>query len=304
MVGKTAYYRCNKVSFRGLQCNARLKLHYLPNSLNVLRYDAENAHTCDNISTKSRELIPAETKQKMQEFFRLRVPPRIIVSEMEKLNMKVTTDQVYNYRTRYNKELFGNRIEYIGELFDLLEQHQQDPENPCDAFVLNHQINIDDPQNARFHFVITSKILLSNARFVRNGHICADGTYKLVWEDFNVLVVGSTDKSNTFHPFAIAGCTNETGSDYEYLFRSVKSGVEKYENITFSPKKLVSDAAMSIFNGFKEVFGQDTTKNTCFYHVTINVFPKVCIFVLTLRVLPKSHSKNVTVSFSLKSVLK
>jgi hypothetical protein len=59
------------------------------------------------------------------------------------------------------------------------------------------------------------------------------------------------------------------------LFSALKEASEKFNEVTFSPNKLVSDAAKAIWNGFKSVFGEECSQNICYFHVKLNVDAKV-----------------------------
>jgi hypothetical protein len=107
--------------------------------------------------------------------------------------------------------------------------------------------------------------LLTLARNVK--HIHADATYKLVWQGFPVLVVGTTDRNRQFHCFGIAVCANERTEDFEFLFSSLKKGVNKTLDEDISPQILICDASESIHNGFKKTFGESSTVIMCWAHM-------------------------------------
>lgn len=274
--GFTQYFRCKKVAFRGCQCDAGVKLVYHVDSLQVTKFVTTKGHSCDSISTKARSFIPEAAKEKMKELFRLRVPPRIVVDELQSMGITLKVSQVYNFRKQYNMETYGQTLKYLGELFDLIIEHDSVPDDAKKPFILNHMFEHESSESYRFNFVVSSKALLENAKYVPTGHLCADGTYKLIWEGFTVLVVGSTDKHNSFHPFGISVTTNETTADYEFVFTSIKNAVEKLmPGISFEPKHLQSDAARQIHNGFRNVFGEDATNSVCFFHVKSNIQKQV-----------------------------
>lgn len=94
-----------------------------------------------------------------------------------------------------------------------------------------------------------------------------DATYKLVWNGFPVLLVGTTDLYRSFHIFGLAVCTNETETDFRFVFESLKKGLDENLNVKLAPKYLIADAAKSIQNAFMHVFGETTTIITCWFHV-------------------------------------
>lgn len=106
---------------------------------------------------------------------------------------------------------------------------------------------------------------MRNAIGVEKIH--SDATYKLVWNGFPVLLIGTTDSYRSFHIFGLAVCTNETETDFRFIFESFKNGLAEKFNVKLEPKYLIADAAKSIHNAFKHVFGEDTTVITCWFHM-------------------------------------
>ncbi len=84
----------------------------------------------------------------------------------------------------------------------------------------------DEEQDFKFRFFISSKKLLRLA--IGSTHICADGTYKLNWHGFPLIVVGTTDLDRHFHSFGVALCTNEKKLDYKFVFDCINIGKYKY----------------------------------------------------------------------------
>lgn len=89
-----------------------------------------------------------------------------------------------------------------------------------------------------------------------------DATYKLVWQGYPVYVVGTTDRNQVFHPCGLGVCANETASDYQFIFQSLK----KY-NSNWNPSILLADGSAAITKGFTDVFGAPKTRLMCFFHV-------------------------------------
>lgn len=72
--------------------------------------------------------------------------------------------------------------------------------------------------------------------------LAIDATYKLNWHGFPLIVLGTVDRQNRFHPLIYACTTNETCDDYVFVFRSTKDGVTKhFPDAKFAPKILIAD---------------------------------------------------------------
>lgn len=103
------------------------------------------------------------------------------------------------------------------------------------------------------------------ARFF--DHLHADGTYKVCYQGYPLLVIGVTDKARVFHPCRIALCKTETWEDYRFLFKSLQVAVETITKERFSSSTLVADCADAITKGFNDVFGESTNRVFCYFHV-------------------------------------
>ena len=68
-----------------------------------------------------------------------------------------------------------------------------------------------------------------------NTGTIADGTYKLNFHGFPVILVGTTDKHRHFHPLCICVSTHEKSADYAFVFQCIKEGVQKQISSDFIP---------------------------------------------------------------------
>lgn len=260
-------FRCNKVKFRGEQCAAGMRLIFIPNSTQIELQMLEAAHTHENISTKRKQIFTKELKNKVDEIFynNYNIKPKRILEILSSQNDVVPSlTQLNNYLKILRQKKFGNNNISLGELELLLQTHTDIPEQTEKAYVAAYETNYDD-SNIYFRFFITSKTLLKNAKYTY--HLHADGTYKLNWQGYPVIVVGTTDRDRHFHCFGISVCSAETEDDYKFTFNSIKNTILKIFDFVYCPNVLIADAAPSISNAFKEVFGGNTLIIMCWFHV-------------------------------------
>ncbi|CAF1108888.1 unnamed protein product, partial [Brachionus calyciflorus] len=163
--------------------------------------------------------------------------------------------QIYNYLNNTLKPIIyakshKNRFSY-GDLENWVQ-------NNC--LVINTSI---------IRLTLSSKALLKLA--MKTSHICADATYKLMWHNFPVFIIGTTDLNRSFHPFSVSICTNETGQDYEFVFSSVKKALNNIYNFEYKPSALIADGAEAITNSFISAFGYQNINEflriMCWAHV-------------------------------------
>lgn len=111
--------------------------------------------------------------------------------------------------------------------------------------------------------------MLENAATQQN--ICADGTYKIMYQGFPLIVAGFVDRYKHFHVIGICATSNERQRDYEFIFEALKKGIYKHTQIAFEPKILMSDAAPAIRNAFYATFESAEQNVICFVHVLRNI---------------------------------
>ena len=257
--GKKTYYRCNKVKKRGPQCSAKRHLLYDSTSDAVFMYQTDADHDHEG-KVSSKYGIPEEVKLEINRLFALHMKPKAIMTALQKLPSiqvpKMT--QLRNYLSDRRRVLHRNHTINLGELERWLQDNSVLPENPHEAFVIVHEISED-----AFRFVLSSKYLLELACDVDILHV--DAIHKLVWQGYPVLIVGTTDKQQKFHPLCLTVSTTEQKDDFQLLFKSMKDKIQSLFSSSFKPTILVADGAKSIQDAFTEEF-EDTTVRMCWAH--------------------------------------
>lgn len=152
------------------------------------------------------------------------------------------------------------------ELIEWCKSEAKTPTDPDAAFVIGHIYNQNDHS---FAFGVSTLRLLEHAKQFDN--ICADGTYKIVWQEMPLVVLGCLDRLKHFHVIALCLTSNERTIEYEFVFKTLKNAVERHMKTDFSPKILISDAAIPIRNGFYSAFTYALLNVICFIHVLRNL---------------------------------
>ena len=120
--------------------------------------------------------------------------------------------------------------------------------------------NVDDQD---LKILISTPQLLSYT--LKSSMVQTDGTFKMNWQGYPVILIGTSDKNNKFHPFALAVLKGETTDDYAFVFRSMKLHVSDW-----SPKMLLADGSDAITAAFEQECGIPDVRIMCFYHVLHN----------------------------------
>lgn len=270
--GEKVFYRCNLVKSRGEQCAASIHLLYDACSDDVLLFRTDSEHTHESIETKRSASISPSTEEEIRRLYSVATKPKAIRLSLAKNDFPVPTmTQLKNFLSKLSKEKFGASSMSLGELEKWLKENSVIPEDEDIAFVVDYQVSYDDELS--FRFFMSTKRLLETAKDSEIVH--ADATYKLIWQGYPVLVVGTSDSDRHFHNFGIAVCMAEKTEDFVFLFKALLKGVNLSCNSEMAPKVLVSDAAESIQNAFKEVFGDHKEIVMCWAHTQRNISKKL-----------------------------
>lgn len=155
-------------------------------------------------------------------------------------------------QVRYQISKLEKDIEPVvnfGDLCAWLRSMKTVPNGEDVPFVLSFTQN---PATKHFNAVFSTKRLLSHS--VNQRILCADSTYKLVWQNYAITFVGTFDAMHQFHVLCASISTNETSRDYQFTFSALKSAVLKHFKHDLTPDCLMADAAYTIQNGFSGTF--------------------------------------------------
>ena len=272
--GNKKFYRCRKVKFRGPQCAASIYLLFEANSSEVLLYRTDSDHDHESIATaETRHGICQETKEEINKLFALHLKPKAILNSLKKIQgMKLPSKkQLNNYLSDRRRVVYGSPSISLGELQAWLIENSKIPFDEHEPYVIAYHVY--EGETPTFRFAISTKSLLKLTTLATNIH--ADATYKLIWQGFPVLLVGTTDKTKKFHPICIAVTTNERKQDFEMLFKALRNSAFTLYEHSLNPKALICDSAMSIINAFKEVFGEEAIIKMCWFHAKKNIVNSV-----------------------------
>ncbi|CAF2829451.1 unnamed protein product [Rotaria sp. Silwood2] len=222
--GVKVHYRCNKVKFRGTQCNAAIYLFYPHNSDEVILFRANNEH--NHTDSSKRYFFSEEMKQNIQELFDMRLKPKKIYEVLEEKNFMITRNQVNNYLTQLRKQKFGPSSLSLGELESWCQEKHTVPQSDDEPFVVSFHIHYEDD---------------------------SDDDDEDVVDD----VVGTSDCDRKFHPFGLAVCTDEKEPEFEFIFKSISDGVNRITGSAFTPEVLIADESGAIRNAFQKFFNKD-----------------------------------------------
>lgn len=276
-------YRCNMMKFRGAQCASGIYLLFDSRNQSVHLYRTDAVHTHDDEANKENAVnkICGEIEAEIRAAFDINQKPKSILYNLVRKGFKPPTKSTLNnFLAKLRKERFGSvRLNY-GTLEQWLAENVDVPSDENKPFIVKYYIQIDDDddEKSKFRFLVSTKLLLKNAVNVDKIH--TDATYKLNWQGFPVLLIGTTDSNRKFHPFGVAVCTNERSEDFEFIFQSLKYKVMELFEANVDPGVLICDAADSVHIGWEKVFPlQSDSIIMCWAHVRRAVAKNVLKYV-------------------------
>lgn len=270
-------YRCNMMKFRGKQCEAAVYLLYNSTDTSVKFYRADSIHTHlqDDYKDNAVKKISGQVEVEIRRMFDDRFKPKAILSNLVKNGLQPPSKaKLTTFLSKLRKEKFGNDRINFGLLDKWLKEKNIIPDDEHEPFVVDYNIQIDDQNemNSAFRFFVSTKLVFGIGKFSEKIH--TDATYKLIWQGYPLLLVGTTDSNRRFHPIGTCVSTNERSADFEFMFRTMKNSLIEIFDFHMNPRVLICDAAKSIqciHNGFKSVFGDRDNIIMCWAHIRRNV---------------------------------
>ncbi|KAF4720142.1 hypothetical protein FOZ62_013312, partial [Perkinsus olseni] len=171
-----------------------------------------------------------------------------------------TSRQVESYIREYKKQQAAGSIRpTTQDLKDLAARYGKlPPEHDIDtAFVIASDFS-DGMQ-----IVFSTRRLVKLTR--RATMYALDGTYKLMWQGFPLLVLAAVDEHNHTFPVALCISGNERAEDYIKLLGSLNEIAPALGLNQWTPHVVLGDGAPSITAAMKEVF-PGALRATCWFH--------------------------------------
>lgn len=264
-----SYYVCSLVPKRQAnKCPSKMKVVAQNNTRDFCVFVTTFDHEHENIVLKQNP-VPQKTRDKIYELKKeYHMKPMAIHKFLAKEFPDEIAPTVKQIQNILPKEVRKNipRTKTYGELIEWCRANEKKPKGQDDAFILGHFYNKGDDS---FAFVVSTLRLLENARNRKN--VCADGTYKIVWEDFPMIIIGTIDRNRKFHMLGLCLTSNERESEYSFVFETFTKAAKKFVNVDFEPEILISDAAFAIRNAFYASFKSAKFNVICWSHVARHI---------------------------------
>ena len=186
------------------ECKAKcyLLFHNDSNCVSLLKSYQHNEH-----EKNSDRGILEKFKNAIDEIYEIYKKPSQIKRQMvnkfqnEEKESLPSEQQLVNY-LKYKRIKAGVKPSLnLGELEQWCLNHISIPDDPDAMFVKRSFTVVPKTHKVLFYLFFTTKRLLEITK--KSKHICADATYKLLHHGYPLLIVGTTDKNKSFHPFGV-----------------------------------------------------------------------------------------------------
>lgn len=268
--GRKVVYRCTGGQYRKLECPARISLLYHAECSRVTLFKTKDGHSYHQDADRG---LPYQSRALVEELFLdgIRRPNAIIAAFQSRGVKEPEKSKLNNFLAKLRIKHFGQLTISLNSVLCWCQERNEIPTEEDKPFVLGVPTSFDD--NPELRIVFSTKRLLGNVQ--KSKGVQADATYKLNWHGYPVLIVGSSDFRQVFHPFGIAVTSNEMEADFAFIFYCIKSICLEINGTEWEPKILLADASNAITNGFKTVFGPSFRRLMCYSHVVKNIDTKL-----------------------------
>lgn len=260
--GKRVDYRCAAGKYRVNECPAGLYLLYHSTNLRVSVYRTENEHK--NHITEPTRGLSIDVKNFVERKYKDGITkPKALLHLIRDSEMpEPPKSKLVSFLRTLRSEVLGSPTISVAELQAWCAERQHVPHDHDEPYVLASYVHAAsaDLEEQDLKLVISTRRSLSLIR--RSRLVQIDATYKLIWQGYPVIIVGTSDANHVFHPFAVAVTKGETAEDFAFVFRAVHEA-----DLQWNPTILLADGSEAITNGFQAVFSHPFTRLMCFFHV-------------------------------------
>lgn len=246
-------YRCSSIKSRSKnQCEQKALIE-VSSAVLFIVYHNEKFHSCGDVASpqKAKTYLSDELKYRIDELFRagVRMPKRLlrILRDEKRLgNLNYESEPTINqikYRVSLlKKQLFGDGEITLSELREYLRKLSIIPDDEDEPYCIAYKvlspihqtINISEnddtdyeddsdddgstetAEEPYFYCLFSTKRLLKITDLTST--LCADSTFKLVWQGFSGILLGTVDMKKQFHKFAFGISSREKIEDWQSIF--------------------------------------------------------------------------------------
>ena len=232
---------------RGKQCDAQVQIVFESEHKFSIQFNGK-CHSCASMDecTKASKNVSVEIATRIKSLFRsgTRMPKSVqavLRDDFDRGQLVHETEPSMNqikYQIQKCKdETFGDGEISLGDLKSFLFALTTKPSNIDKPFVLDFKVKFGEndilnvstdttseeeeekfeaPEKSSFWFFFTTVRLLENMK--KTTLIAADSTFKLVWQGYSGISLGTVDMKKQYHKFGFGISSSEKSSDWAEIF--------------------------------------------------------------------------------------
>lgn len=244
------------MKFRGPQCDMQIRIIVESEDSFIVQHNNID-HSCDDapIESKSKVQLSQEIVDRIQSLFRsgTRMPKqvqKVLRSDRARNDIAYDSEpkigQIKYQLQKYKKEIMGSGEISLGELKQFLDTNAEVPDDIDEPFVLSYDVKFpkkqtldisenedtdyeddddfqDNNENDTQYDVPSFWFLFTTVRLLQlltmTMLIAADSTFKLVWQGFSGILIGTVDKKKQYHKICFGMSSSEKTSDWAEMFK-------------------------------------------------------------------------------------
>jgi hypothetical protein len=277
--GVKVRYRCLYGRYRVAECPAAVYLLFHSHTQKVTMFETECGHSHTSSAEPTRGLS-LDMKKFIAEKYSdgIRKPKALLALMRRKKMSEPAKNKLEHYLKVLRRQKYGEATVSAHEIDEWCEARKQEPSDVDEPFVLRHEVSAEstNTDEQKLRIVITTRRLLGLLR--SSSMLATDATYKLTWNGFPIMLLGTTDKGRKFHPFGVIVSKGENTDDFRYFFEAFHMFDRDWH-----PTELLADASVAITNAFISVFGQPLVRIMCYFHVLHNVEKYLKVLPIEVR---------------------
>lgn len=269
--GFMSYEQYNCKDHHLLNCPACIRVEYTPTHIVLKKSRDWHQHNPEDDSRS----IPQNIRDQMDECLMFGgAKPMDILNLIVAKGLKPVPDKekLQSYVKRHKKALREQGLKGTYAALTVYCKDNQlskdgDPNQPA---VIYSYINEDG--SGKIVLVVTTRHLLENVlrsyKAPFGSYLAFDGTYKLTWNGMPLVISGTVDTQQSFHPVIMSLVSNETEALYEEVMRALTTAIKEFFDVDYAPRFFMSDMAASIRNAAKNVWPAATILS-CYFHMKV-----------------------------------
>ena len=276
--GALKTFRCTYAKKAGWHhCPNQLRVEFLAGGQVVQSWNGEDHYHQKNLVSQVAPLKDAQVQSAIKEGVLDGLMPERIVMKLERHGLPVPSRRaLYNKIAYIRRTLIKDSSKFsTKDLRDWAETLSGSIDEDA-ALVIGQHIEDSAAEDGvpSFQVTLSTRRLVQLLGKTRHWPLHIDGTYKLTWQGFPVLISGITDVQHRFHPVSLSLVSHEGTNAYLEVFTAQKEALWEESHRQLAPLFVIADGSPAITAASRIAF-PECPRAMCWAHVVRNVDKKL-----------------------------